>query len=408
MILDDIFFSLSVRNVRLHFVRSVLAAIGIVIGVVAITSIGILGANMTLSITAELSESGNIIMVSPGGGGGGGMMMAGGGSSDDEDSFISEKQLSKIEKAVSTGNATNTVIAMYSDSDTFYVGSDKGHATIYGADMASVADIVDVEDGSFPGGTSGVVIGPTLAGRYDLEVGSRIKIGDEDESQTTVRVTGILEERGMSMDLNSDNAIIATEKWFTSFYGGEGEYDQVNIIAGDIDEIDFLEDAIDHAVNYRVDEDDQLNIQDSGSMVDTISSTIGTIVTFMMAIGAISLLVAAVSIFNVMLMSVTERIKEIGILRSIGTRRSEIRRMFLYESMILGVIGAGIGSILSFIGGYSLTFMMLGTTEYFFDPSSIMYVPIGMLVGITICVISGVYPAWSAANMDPIDALRAD
>ncbi|MBP2134497.1 hypothetical protein J2128_002463 [Methanomicrobium sp. W14] len=66
MILDDIFFDLSIRNVSLHFTRSLLAAIGIVIGVVAIISIGIPGANMTLSVTAELSESGNFIMLSRG------------------------------------------------------------------------------------------------------------------------------------------------------------------------------------------------------------------------------------------------------------------------------------------------------------------------------------------------------
>jgi putative ABC transport system permease protein len=70
MIIKDIFFELSLRNIRLNFLRSLLAAIGIVIGVVAITSIGIMGANMTLSVTAQLSESGNIIMISPDSGGG--------------------------------------------------------------------------------------------------------------------------------------------------------------------------------------------------------------------------------------------------------------------------------------------------------------------------------------------------
>ncbi len=401
IILDDIFFELSVRNVRLHFLRSVLAAIGIVIGVVAVTSIGILGANMTQSVTAELSASGNIIMLSPQSTGGG--FFGGGGS--DKDDYISNKQVAKIEKTVGTGNL---VVAMYSDYDKIYVGSEEGVASIYGLDMNVLKNLVDIETGDYPTSLSSVVIGPSLAERYKLKVGSRIKIGDkdkEDVTQTTVRVTGILKERGMSMDLNSDNAIIGMDKWFTNYYGNEGKYDQVNIIVSDINAIDDLKDKLDHVLNYRK---DKVLIMDSGSIIESISSTIGIIIAFMSAIGAISLLVAAVSIFNVMLMSVTERIKEIGILRSIGTRRSEIRRMFLYESAILGIIGSGIGAILSFLGSYVLTSLMLGTTEYFFTMNSLIQIPYGILIGITICVISGVYPAWKASNMDPIEALRAD
>ena len=128
----------------------------------------------------------------------------------------------------------------------------------------------------------------------------------------------------------------------------------------------------------------------------------------MTSIGAISLLVAAVSIFNVMMMSVTERIKEIGILRSIGTRRSEIRKMFLYESMLLGVVGAGIGAVASFIGGYILTYGMIGSTEYFFTVDSLLYVPLGMVIGIVICILSGVYPAYRASCLEPIEALRSE
>jgi len=402
MIIKDIFFELSLRNIRLNFLRSLLAAIGIVIGVVAITSIGIMGANMTLSVTAELSESGNVIMITPDSGGGGGTGPGSGSSSSDDDEYIDDSQLRDIEKIA---GGENLVVALYSESDSISVGGEDGHASIYGLDPSVIPELVDVEEGSYPVSTSGVVVGPSLAERYDLKVGSRIKVGDEDEGQSTVKVNGILEEKGMSMDLNSDNAILADEKWFTSFYGGEGEYDQVNVIAADIDTIEALEDEIDRQLNYR---DDEVKIQDSSSMLERISESLGTITSFMTAIGAISLLVAAVSIFNVMMMSVTERIKEIGILRSIGTKRREIRRMFLYESLLLGVIGSVIGAVFSFIGGYTLTFGMIGTTDYFFMPESMIYIPIGVVIGVIVCVLSGIYPAWRASNLDPIEALRAE
>jgi putative ABC transport system permease protein len=130
--------------------------------------------------------------------------------------------------------------------------------------------------------------------------------------------------------------------------------------------------------------------------------------TFILAIGGISLLVAATSIFNVMMMSVTERVHEIGILLSIGTERGEVRRMFLYEAIILGIIGGGAGAASSLIIGYSVVSAMIGTTDFFFLPESILYIPLGMVIGIVVCVVSGLYPAWRASNMDPIDALRSE
>jgi putative ABC transport system permease protein len=118
------------------------------------------------------------------------------------------------------------------------------------------------------------------------------------------------------------------------------------------------------------------------------------------------MIVAGVSIFNIMMMSVTERIKEIGIMRSIGTRKHGVMRMFLYEAAIIGVVGSVIGGVLSLGAGYALSAFMLQTTEYLFTVSSMVPVVEGVLFGIVVCLACGFYPAWKAANLNPIDALR--
>jgi putative ABC transport system permease protein len=220
-----------------------------------------------------------------------------------------------------------------------------------------------------------------------------------------LKVAGILEERGVSSDnVNTDNAIIVSKSWYTDQYGSV-DYSQVNVIVHDIDTINATETAIDTKLN---DKKDVVRITDSSSRLSTISSTIGTLSSMMMAIGAISLVVAAVSIFNVMMMSVNERVQEIGILLSIGTEKGEVRRMFLYEAFILGIVGGGVGAAASFVIGYSVVSALLGTTEFYFLWENLVYLPIGLAVGVVVCVLSGLYPAWKASNMDPIDALRAE
>ena len=252
--------------------------------------------------------------------------------------------------------------------------------------------------------STSVVVGPTLAERLDLKIGSKIKIGDPDEgSATTVRVVGILEERGMSMDLSTDMAIIGSDKLFVGIYGGEGEYDQVNVVVSDLNNIETVKTAIENELNRK---EDTVTVQDSSRMMESITSTVSTMTTFVMAIAGISLLVAAVSIFNVMMMSVNERVREIGILRSIGTQRAEILRMFIYEALILGLVGAAIGGVLSFGTGYMMTAVFSGNPDYFFNPTSLLYIVFGMAFGIGMSAVSVIYPAWKAAHLNPIQALR--
>ncbi len=401
----DIFFDLSVRSVRLNYFRSILASIGIVIGVVAISSMGMLGTNMQLQVKDQLSAGANTLVITTDA-----VRMGPPGvtsSSSSSSSGITKTQLLKIKQAAGTGN---TVIPLYQTSTEFTLGSVNGRGTIYGIAPGDVTSFLTIDNGTNIEWINDALVGSTIASNFNLKIGDRIHIGKANgsESRPVVHIVGILEERGTASDnVNTDNAIIVSRDWYTDHYGSENKYNQVNVIVKDIDTLNEVETAIDAKVNKDPDSP-VIRIQDASSRVSSIADTLSTMTTFILAIGGISLLVAATSIFNVMMMSVNERIQEIGILLSIGTERGEVRRMFLYEAIILGVLGGGVGGICSLVIGYSVVSAMIGTTAYFFLPESIVYIPGGMIIGIVVCVISGLYPAWRASNMDPIDALRSE
>jgi putative ABC transport system permease protein len=394
----DIFFDLSVRSVRLNFLRSLLASIGIVIGVVAISSMGMLGTNMQLSVKDQLSADVNTIMLTSDV-----VKINTGLGAAPSSSTIDESTLNDIRGSV----GQNDVIPIHHTSVQFSVGDQNGRGSIYGLDPSDVPKFLTIAQGSNIRG-SDVLVGATIASNFNLVVGSTIQIGQKCATvvRPVVRVAGILQARGIAADgVNVDNGMVVDDTWYTNEFGGLDQYDQVNVVMADVSQINQTEAAINAKVNR---ESDVVRVSDASSRLSTISNTLGTITTFIMAIGGISLVVAAVSIFNVMMMSVKERVQEIGILLSIGTEKGEVRRMFLYEALILGLIGAVVGGIMSFIIGYSVVNAMIGTTQYFFTVDSLIYIPYGMIIGVVVCVASGMYPAWAASNMDPIDALRSE
>jgi putative ABC transport system permease protein len=244
-------------------------------------------------------------------------------------------------------------------------------------------------------------VGSKFADDNNIKVGSRIMIG-ADGDKGTLRVTGIIEERGMAFDVSTDSAVVATKDWFDNAYN-RNDYDKVVIKVKNLDDLASVKTAIENQMNKR---DKIVDVMDTRKTMETIFAAFGQITTFVSAIGGISMIVAGVSILNIMMMSVTERIKEIGIMRSIGAQRKEVMSMFLYEAVILGVVGSLIGGVLSIIGGYAISSMMLQTTKYLFVPSSLVSIVYGVGFGIVVCLICGIYPAWRAANLNPIDALR--
>jgi putative ABC transport system permease protein len=392
-----IFWEIAKRNIRIHLLRSSLAMLGIVIGVVAIASMGILGNSLVLAVSDSLKTVGDSVIVTPhvgstmGGFGGG----AGGSSS----LRITDQNFQQIKRA----SAPNIAIPVLQTSDRMKlgVGSDEIVAAIYGLNPDDVPDLLKLKEGGYSRGDSGVLVGSTFAKDNNVKVGSRIAIGTEGD-KGTLRVTGIIEERGMAFDVATDSAIVVTKDWFDQAYN-RNDYDKVVVKVKNLDDLPIVKTAIENQMNKR---DKIVDVMDTRKTMETIFQAFGQITTFVSAIGGISMLVAGVSILNIMMMSVTERIKEIGIMRSIGAQRKEVMSMFLFEALILGGVGSLLGGIMSLLGGYAISSVMLQTTEYLFVPSSMIHIIYGMSFGIVISLICGIYPAWRAANLNPIDALR--
>jgi len=396
--MSRIFWEIAKRNIRVHFLRSTLAMLGIVIGVVAIASMGILGNSMVSMVSESLSSVGDSVIVTPYSGGGGGFGSSGSSSANMK---ITDQQLQQITRAV----APNTAIPVVSTSERMKVGvgDEDIVAMVYGIDPKYIPDLnFELASGSFNNANSGCLVGSEFAKDNNIKVGSRITMGS-DGGKGALRVSGIIKERGMSFDISTDNAIVATQDWFENTYNRRDDYDEVVVKVRSGQDSAVVKTNIEKQLNRR---DKMVSVMDSKATLASIYETFGMVTTFVTAIGGISMIVAGVSIFNIMMMSVNERIKEIGIMRSIGTQKKEVMSMFIYEAAIIGVIGSAVGGMLSIVAGYAISALMLQSTKYLFTVANAVSVAEGVGFGIVICIACGVYPAWQAANMNPIDALR--
>jgi putative ABC transport system permease protein len=145
----------------------------------------------------------------------------------------------------------------------------------------------------------------------------------------------------------------------------------------------------------------EIRVQTSGDIVGEIEELIGQITRFVTGIAVISLVVGAIGIANITLVSVTERTREIGIMKAVGARNRDVLQLFLTEAVLLGAIGSGVGVPLGLAVGWAAT--AYADVGFALAPNWLAF---AVVMGLSVGVVAGLYPAWSASRVDPIDALR--
>ncbi|EJG08017.1 protein of unknown function DUF214 [Methanofollis liminatans DSM 4140] len=397
-----IFFSFALRNIRRHPARSLLATLGIVIGVFAIASLGVMGNAINLLAAGLIADVGDTVVITPH------TALGDLGIVGDPRTAVAatipEADVERIRRAAG-GYLTVPVLEGAAE---LTAGKEGGYALVIGLDYDAVPPLLSLSEGNYlrPGSRS-CLVGVYLAREYDLRAGSRIGIDGE-----TVPVAGVLQERGLAFDINPDYAIVVTKERFFEMFPEKVGYNYVVIKVTDQAAIEGVKGSVENLMNRR---EKTVDVVDSREILRQVNEIYDAMGWFLLGIGAISLVIAGVSILNVMIISVTERIREIGVMRSIGALRREILLMFIYEALVLGIVGSLVGGAFSFIGGYLISVAALqvftaGTTfgegATVFDPLSIAYILFAMGFGMVTSVAAGLYPAWQASRMAPIDALR--
>jgi putative ABC transport system permease protein len=367
---------MALRNLRRNRLRSVLAALGIVIGVLAIATLGIFGNVLQLAALDSLGGIGNQVIVSP--------------NEDSGADSLTARDVAEIERiAEGRGEA----VPLFSDGAVVSgPGDSSGFATVYGTDTPGA--LFAAEAGTVPDRhRQGALVGTELAGRLGVQVGSVVEIAGN-----SYRVIAILAEGEDVSPVQPGSAVVLPESAFAA-----SDYDQVVVQADSGEDARVVASDIEARLNAR---EDRVSVLELSSILDQIDEFFDLLNQFLLGLGAISLVVAGVAIFNVMLMSTTERRGEIGLLRAVGVQKGDILRTLVVESTLLGVIGGVVGVLFSIGAALLLWYVSPIGLDIVLDPSNAVYLAVAFAFGVVISLASGLYPAWKAANLEPVEALR--
>lgn len=365
------------RNLSRTKIRSLLASLGIVIGVLAIASLGMFGVALQYSISQNLGDIGNQLTVSP--------------SYENGHTELTRREVRDIERIVASNVTVSPIVS--AQRTVSYTRGETTTTSIYALERPE--EIYSATSGQIPVPfRSGALIGTTVAEDHGLQPGNTISVSGD-----TVRVRAVLASPNGTSQLNPDSRIFLPIRSFDS-----QTYTQVHLTAQSGTQANATAMAIRSELNSR---ERRVEVSELGAIVDRINDTFQTINTILIGIASISLLVAGISILNVMLMSTVERREEIGVLRAVGYQKRDVLKVMLTEATLLGVIGGIIGIGGSLIAGLAIYHYTIGDMTAVFRFRNGLYIAAAFGFGIVVSIISGLYPAWKAASAEPVEALRS-
>ncbi len=401
--------------VTVNKVRSGLTMLGIVIGIASVIALTAVGAGAQSSISSSINSLGaNLLIITPGASKTfGSTVSAGRGSAETltpGDATAIASQVSNVEAVAQEVTANEQVVYEGNNTRTSILGTTPAYTQVRNVQVADGSFFTDEDVAN---GNRVAVIGPTVLQDLfgdptsdatvtpDVAIGQTIRIDEQDFT-----VIGVTVSKGGSGFSNQDNMIFVPLTAAQHYFLGSTAYlTEVDVEAASQGAMTQVQNDITNLLlqKHNISDPTQadFSVLNQADIVSAASSVTGTFTTLLAAIAGISLLVGGIGIMNMMLTTVTERTREIGLRKAIGAKKRDITMQFLAESVTLTFTGGAIGIALGWTAAFIVsTFAGISTSV------SISSVLLAFFVSAGIGIIFGYYPARRAAALSPIEALR--
>lgn len=391
-------FSMALKNLQSNLVRSTLTMLGVIIGVMAVIVMVSLGEGAKMQVTQNITAMGsNLLIVFPGHGQTRGGSFGGGTSLTNKIIPIIQTSSTYISAISPEARSRAMVKAGPNSYQTSIIGCQPSYLTVRNYQIANGAFFGDEE---IQARRRVAVLGSYVAEQVfpgEDPVGREMKIGN-----LRVKIIGVLQSKGQSGFGNNDDLVLMPITTVQARVTGNKNLSSIYIQIQNEQAMDMANTQINNALlTYFKGDDTKFNIRNQAEILSSVQQATQTFTFLLAGVAAVSLLVGGIGIMNIMLVSVTERIREIGIRKAIGAPKGEILALFLIEAVTLSVTGGLIGIALGWLMAAIVAKVSGWQTIITFSSVLISFV-FSILTGLFF----GVYPAYKAAGLHPIDALR--